>query len=113
MEFHEDMNPVELLLGYILEHRLDNSLISLSNGYFVLQSILKSFDEEEDESSDGIIFDEKKEEQYQAMQKHNADLLEYYQDTIRERPREFVFPARKFDDYIMCMHEFLQDNVIE
>jgi len=106
MEFHDDMNPVELLLAYILEHRLDNSLISLSNGYFVLQSILKSFDEEEDESSDGIIFDEKKEEQYQAIQKHNADLLKYYQDTIRERPREFVFPAREFDDYIICMHDF-------
>jgi hypothetical protein len=57
MEFHDDMNPVELLLAYILEHRLDNSLISLSNGYFVLQKILESFNEEEDDSSDGIIFE--------------------------------------------------------
>lgn len=113
MEFHDDMNPVELLQAYLLEHRLDNSLISLSNGYFVLQSILKSFDEEEDDSSEGIIFDEKKEEQYQALQKHNADLLEYYQDTMRDRPREFIFPTRKFDDYIMCMHDFLQDDIIE
>ena len=109
MEFHDDMNPVELLQEYLLEHRLDNSLISLSNGYFVLQSIFKSFDEEEDDSSEGIIFNEKKEEQYQALQKHNADLLEYYQDTIREKPREFVFPARKFDDYIISLHEFFQD----
>jgi hypothetical protein len=109
MEFHDDMNPVELLLAYILEHRLDNSLISLSNGYFVLQKILESFNEEEDDSSDGIIFDEKKEEQYQAMQKHNTDLLEYYYDTLKNKPREFVFPTRKFDDYIMCMHEFFQD----
>lgn len=109
MEFHDDMNPVELLLAYILEHRLDNSLISLSNGYFVLQKILESFNEEEDDSSDGIIFDEKKEEQYQALQKHNADLLEYYYDTLKNKPREFVFPARKFDDYIISLHDFFQD----
>lgn len=102
MDLEEELNAVELLESYILEHSLDNSVKSLRNGYSVLLKTLVFFDN----NLSIIKINKQKESLYNIIHKCHNEIFQYYTDSIIKAPQNFVFPLSKFEILLKSMNNF-------